>query len=117
MHGPNHTPDTETRLAAIERRIIEGAGLPELRQWTADTYGIGDRQARELVRTASQRAADDWELERPQLMAHRLTQLEALAQKAIAANQLAVALGAWKHADYLVGIAAGNLQRTSRRRP
>lgn len=106
MEGFGHATDTEARLREVERRILDGMGLPKLRQWVSETYGLRERQAREIVRTAALRIAADWDIQRPELLAHRLTQLEHLAQVAMEKGQLAVALGAWKHADELVALGA-----------
>jgi hypothetical protein len=111
MEASPITAETHARLMQIERRIVDGDGLPSLRQWVQDTFQLSGTRARELVRQACERTASDWEFERPQLLATRLTQLEALAQKAIETNQLAVALGCWKHADQLVGLSVLDLAR------
>lgn len=111
MDGYGNTPDTEQRLREVERRILDGEGLPKLRAWVADRFNLSPRQAREIVRTASQRVADSWDIERGELLPLRLTQLEALAALAMEKNQLGVALAAWRHADDLIGMAARNYYR------
>jgi len=99
------TAETKIRQIEIERELLNGRGLPQLRRWVADRYELSDRQARHAVRQAALKIKDDWEIQRQDMLAHRLTQLEALAEKALSKDQLAVALGCWKHADNLMGIA------------
>lgn len=69
MEGSPITAETHVRLMQIERRIVDGEGLPSLRQWVQDSYGLSGTRARELVRQACERTGTDWEVERPQLLA------------------------------------------------
>jgi hypothetical protein len=102
MDGHADQPKTAARIAEAERMLLDGESVPIVRRTISERHELGERQARTIVSEACDRVADVWNLQRPQLIACRLVQLENLARLAIEKGQLKTALNAWQHADALM---------------
>jgi len=115
MDGCPDLPRTKARIMQAERLLLDGIGVPTVRRTIEQEHNLSQRQARTIVSEALTRLSSVWDVERQQMLAARLVQLEKLAEQAIAAGQLKTALAAWIHADKLMQLTEP--QKPNRRHP
>ena len=84
---------TEGRVQQLERILATGGNTAACYQHSREHWGLGDRQTRRLVAMARESIRQDWEIERPQMIAELLSQLSTLEMEAREKGQLAVAFG------------------------
>jgi hypothetical protein len=88
----------------LEGILASGGTASDCHQHAQAEWGLGERQARRLIASARGRIRQDWEIERPQMIAEMLAQLSTLQREAGAKGQLAVALGAINSMVRLAGL-------------
>jgi hypothetical protein len=86
-------PSTEHRVAEVPRMIAAGHRRTDVVDFCRQTWGLSPRSADRLLALARQQIRSDWDIERPQMIADRLSQLSTLQQDARAAGNHAAALG------------------------
>lgn len=85
---------TEARVRELERILATGGNTTACYEHARQHWGLGDRQVRRLIVLARESIRQDWEIERPQMVAEMLSQLSSLQVEARQKGQYAVALGA-----------------------
>jgi hypothetical protein len=84
---------TEGRVRELERILATGGNTAACYEHARQHWGLGDRQVRRLIVLARESIRQDWEIERPQMIAEMLSQLSSLQVEAREKGQLAIALG------------------------
>ncbi|MFY8147724.1 MAG: hypothetical protein ACOVNL_00725 [Prochlorococcaceae cyanobacterium] len=88
-----------TKVQALERQreaaqmLATGWTRREIVQHAAETWGVGSRQADDYIARARDDLRQDWDIERPQMLADLFCQLATLQQEARKTGQLHIALG------------------------
>lgn len=96
--------DKPARIAALQLWVDQGWPAHRLHQKAADLWQLNADETDSLldeIRSANKTALS---IDRAEFLAQQMTRIEALAAKAMEADNLAVALGAFKELHALAGL-------------
>lgn len=82
------------RIQEYTRILAHGGRRSDCCRYGEETWGISWRASDELIRQARQQLRDDFDIERPQLIAELLSRYATIEQEARAKGHLHIALGA-----------------------
>ena len=85
--------EKEFRTLRIAALISKGATRSELIRYTANEWGLKERQSDQYIQDARMVLKKDFDIDRRQFTAEVLSQLSTLQKEARNSNQLNVALG------------------------
>lgn len=95
MPAPNTTKaEVVVRAARFARIIANGGRRSDCLRYAAENWGVSDRTCDKYLEIARQQLKEDWDIERPQMIADLLSQCSTLQIEARRAGQLHIALGA-----------------------
>ena len=95
MTTPRSTAaELELRVQRLARIIATGGKRSDMVRFSAETWGIGERQTETYIARARELIKADWkEIHRDQMLADLLSQYSTLQMEARRSGQLHVALG------------------------
>ena len=96
--------DKSARIAALQLWVDQGWPAHRLKQKAADLWGISADETDALLDEIRSANKDALSINRPEFLAQQMTRIEALAAKAMEADNLTVALGAFKELHLLAGL-------------
>jgi hypothetical protein len=108
MASKGEIAQVQYRVNECCRIIAHGGGRRSCLQFAADQgWNVSDRTVDSYLKTAREKLQKDWDIDRPQMVADLLSQLETLQTEARARNQLNVALGCVNTAAKLAQLVSG----------
>lgn len=107
MEGSPHSVETQLRLMELQRQLLAGTPLPEVRAFICATWGLQARQARRLISAAQDEIREDFEeVGRHQLIATLLARLDRIAQQAEKDRNWNAAVGALRTQARICGLTS-----------
>jgi len=99
---------TNQRVNRICEMFVRAYSARSIIQYSADQWGLGERQTRTLMQRARARLIEDANIDRQDLLAARLQTLELVIRKATDAEQYSNVIGAIKLQCELTGTGYNN---------
>ena len=86
--------ETIARSQKFARIIANGGRRSDCVRYASENWGVGERSVDKYLEIAREELKKDWDMERPQMIAHLLAQCSTLQMEARRSGQYHIALGA-----------------------
>lgn len=86
--------ETNLRVREVSRIIATGGRRSDCIRYASENWGVGERTVDKYLNTARKQLREDWNIERPQMVADLLSQCSTLQVEARRKGHYHIALGA-----------------------
>ena len=86
--------ETVVRAERFARIIANGGRRSDCVRYASENWGVGERSVAKYLQIAREELKQDWDMERPQMIAALLAQCSTLQMEARRSGQYHIALGA-----------------------
>ena len=86
--------ETIVRAQRFARIIANGGRRSDCVRYASENWGVGERSVAKYLQIAREELKQDWDMERPQMIADLLAQCSTLQMEARRSGQYHIALGA-----------------------